>query len=175
MRSSEERAYLDQPIAGAQLIGDIPRLEGVAQIIRYQHKRYDGSGPPDDGLAGEQIPLGARILQAVLAFDTLTARGLDEAEALAEMERTGQRFDPAVLRALAATLHRSEHHAEQLRLRADQLLDGMVVESDVYCEQGLLLVCRGQEVTRAGRRYLTRFQEAGPLPGLVSVSKPGPG
>ena len=73
--------------------------------MRFSHERYDGGGYPD-GLAGEQIPLGARIIFACDAYDSMISDrsyrpALSEAEACAELERNaGTQFDPQVVRAL---------------------------------------------------------------------------
>jgi len=56
------------PEVGSRLIGKIPRLQGVAKIIFYLSKNYDGSGFPDDKVEGQEIPLGARVLRI---FDDL--------------------------------------------------------------------------------------------------------
>ena len=53
---------------GTELVGRIPYLEAVSKIIRYQHKRFDGSGFPEDSVAGHDIPLGARVLKILHDF-----------------------------------------------------------------------------------------------------------
>jgi putative two-component system response regulator len=77
----------------------------VAPIIRHHHERFDGSGYPD-GLAGDAIPLTARVLQVVDVFDALTSTrpykpALAPAAALAMMEREVERgwWDPHVFAA----------------------------------------------------------------------------
>ena len=59
------------PVIGANMLQDIPFLEKARVLIRHHHERYDGNGYPD-GLKGEEIPLGARILAVADVFDTLT-------------------------------------------------------------------------------------------------------
>ena len=61
------------PRIAADLVGNIPRLREVAEIIAYQEKRFDGGGLPPDGASGGRIPLGARVLKVALDFDTLEA------------------------------------------------------------------------------------------------------
>ncbi len=64
--SAPERDMLARvPKVGADLLSHIPRLESVAQIILYQHKNFDGTGFPFDAVAGEDIPVGARILRVL--------------------------------------------------------------------------------------------------------------
>ena len=92
------------PDLGAKIIAAIPFLEEVAVIIRAHHERWDGNGYPE-GLAGESIPLGARIFAVADSFDAMTSdrpyrRGRALEESFAEIERcSGSQFDPAVVRA----------------------------------------------------------------------------
>ena len=68
----EERRIMQQhPITGENICRPMRSFEGVLPIVRHHHERMDGSGYPD-GLRGEEIPLGARILQTVDIFDALT-------------------------------------------------------------------------------------------------------
>jgi HD-GYP domain-containing protein (c-di-GMP phosphodiesterase class II) len=96
-------------IIGQRIVNGAPALIPVGELIRSTHERYDGAGYPD-GLAGEEIPLGARIIAACDAYDAMTsdrpyrlAMGHDDA--LAEVRRcAGVAFDPDVVRALEAAL-----------------------------------------------------------------------
>lgn len=78
-------------------------------IARYHHERYDGAGYPD-GLAGADIPLGARIVFVCDAFEAMTSErayrdAVSDFEALAELTyNAGTQFDPAVVRAFASVL-----------------------------------------------------------------------
>jgi diguanylate cyclase (GGDEF)-like protein len=81
----------------------------VAEWVLHHHERWDGSGYPD-GLAGEDIPLGSRIILVASAFDAmmfgrLYRRPLSREEAFAEIERcAGTQFDPQVVRAFFAAV-----------------------------------------------------------------------
>ncbi len=67
----EERAVIQtHPTIGADLVQELRTLDGVRPIIRHHHERFDGSGYPD-GLSGEEIPLGARIMAVVDVYDAL--------------------------------------------------------------------------------------------------------
>jgi diguanylate cyclase (GGDEF)-like protein len=92
-------------VIGERIIATAPSLVEAARLVRFSHERYDGGGYPD-GLVAEQIPLGARIIFACDAFDSMISDrsyrpALSEAEACAELERNaGTQFDPRVVRAL---------------------------------------------------------------------------
>jgi diguanylate cyclase (GGDEF)-like protein len=92
---------------GAQLLGRIPLLSSAAPVVRAIHERWDGGGYPD-GLAGEEIPLAARIVGACDALHAMTSNrpyreAMSRADALAELAaNAGSQFDPAVVDALLA-------------------------------------------------------------------------
>jgi putative nucleotidyltransferase with HDIG domain len=101
--NDKERALMAQhPVIGAQIIGGIEFLERAAAVIRCHHERWDGQGYPD-GLAGEQIPLAARVFAVADVLDALTTeRPYRPASSLAiarEMigAESGGHFDPRVV------------------------------------------------------------------------------
>lgn len=89
----------------ADIIGPLEILGESAEIVRHHHENWDGSGYPD-GLRGEDIPLGSRVILAGDAFDALVTdrpyrRGASRAEALVIIRKNaGTQFDPIVVDAL---------------------------------------------------------------------------
>jgi len=94
---------------GEQILTPIEFLTDVRPLVRGGHERWDGHGYPD-GLAGEEIPLGARIIFACDAYDAMTSErcyraALDPEVALAELATSaGTQFDPRVVEALLGVL-----------------------------------------------------------------------
>jgi two-component system cell cycle response regulator len=104
----EEWAFVRRhPVIGERIINGAPALDRVAPLVRASHERWDGAGYPD-GLAGEEIPLGARIVAVADAFAAMTAdrpwRPARSSEAALEELRAcaGSQFDAAVVEAFAA-------------------------------------------------------------------------
>ncbi|WP_029214839.1 bifunctional diguanylate cyclase/phosphohydrolase [Kallotenue papyrolyticum] len=93
------------PIIGAEIVSRVPSLRVLAPLIRHHHERWDGLGYPD-GLAGEAIPLLARIIAVADAYAAMTSerpyrRARQPHEALRELQRcAGTQFDPAVVAAM---------------------------------------------------------------------------
>ncbi|MGZ4333203.1 MAG: bifunctional diguanylate cyclase/phosphohydrolase [Gaiellaceae bacterium] len=97
-------------IAGERIVGRVAGLEAIADAVRASHERWDGAGYPD-GLAGESIPLVARIVTVADAYAAMTSvdrpyrEPLSYEEAEAEIVRcAGTQFDPSVVQALVAAL-----------------------------------------------------------------------
>jgi HD-GYP domain-containing protein (c-di-GMP phosphodiesterase class II) len=92
------------PVIGERILAAAPALTGAARAVRSTHERFDGTGYPDR-LAGEQIPLEARIISVCDAYDAMTGgrpyrRAVGHIEALDELRRcAGSQFDPAVVEA----------------------------------------------------------------------------
>ncbi len=103
---SEEIATLrDDPDLALRLLQPLAHLKGVADIVRFQHERYDGKGLPE-GRRGEEIPLGSRIVAAASVYDELAVAGadgtmLEPREAIANLRAlVGLMLDPKVFAAL---------------------------------------------------------------------------
>jgi diguanylate cyclase (GGDEF)-like protein/putative nucleotidyltransferase with HDIG domain len=99
------------PEVGEQILKPVPFLARVREIVRHDHERWDGGGYPD-GLRGEDIPLGARIVLVVDAYHAMRSdrpyrRALSASAARADLLRhAGTQFDPRVVDALLAVLER---------------------------------------------------------------------
>jgi diguanylate cyclase (GGDEF)-like protein len=89
-------------IVGERILASTPSLAPVGRIVRSSHERWDGGGYPD-GVAGDKIPLGARVVAVCDAYDVITTgrvykAAIKPAEAIAELVRhSGTQFDPAVV------------------------------------------------------------------------------
>ena len=100
----------EHPVIGERILRAIPGLGGVARIVRHEHERYDGGGYPD-GLAGEDIPIGARIILACDAYHAMTSdrpyrKAMPHSEAIRELAKgAGTQFDPRVTEVLIGCLY----------------------------------------------------------------------
>ncbi len=94
-------------IIGERILAAAPALVPVASLVRSSHERWDGAGYPD-GMKGEEIPLGARVVCVCDAYDAMVSerpyrKALTPGEALEELRRcAGTQFDPRVVEAFVA-------------------------------------------------------------------------
>jgi response regulator RpfG family c-di-GMP phosphodiesterase len=171
LTSEEAQMFHAHPQIGHDLIARIPRLETVATIIAYQEKRYDGTGIPRDDKCGEEIPVGARILKVALDFDRLASRRLETAEAFAAIEAKGDRYDPAVIKALKAVL--AEEIKYQVKSVAiEELNPGMILARNVTSSTGMVLMAEGQEVSPYLCKRVQNLASRGAVQALVKVLVP---
>ena len=99
----------EHPVIGERIVRTIPGLGPVARIIRHEHEHFDGSGYPD-GLKGDEIPIGARIILACDAYHAMTSDrpyrpARSHPEAVRELaEGAGTQFDPQITELLIGQL-----------------------------------------------------------------------
>jgi response regulator RpfG family c-di-GMP phosphodiesterase len=108
--TESERLQVERhTVVGEGILSSVEFLADVRPLVRHAHERWDGAGYPD-GLAGEAIPLGARILHACDAYDAMTAERpyreqLSREDAREQLAASaGSQFDPRVVTALLAVL-----------------------------------------------------------------------
>lgn len=101
----EERVIIRRhPLIAAMILDSVEQVAPATEAIRHHHECYDGSGYPS-GLAGDTIPLGARIIAVAGAYDIMTnqtpySAARPDGQAVAELERcAGRQFDPLVIEA----------------------------------------------------------------------------
>jgi putative nucleotidyltransferase with HDIG domain len=110
------------PEIGAEIISPVEKLSDVVPVVRGHQEKYDGTGYPD-GLSGEDIPLGARIMAVADAYSAITDNRIyrqarSHEEAIAELKRcSGTQFDPRVVAVLIRVIddHRRRLPPEESR------------------------------------------------------------
>ena len=111
LTAAEYEVIKRHTVVGEQILGPVPFLAQVRRIVRHDHERWDGTGYPD-GLAGRQIPVGARIVLVVDAYHAMVSdrpyrKGMSEEAARLELRaHAGTQFDPDVVEAFLRVLDR---------------------------------------------------------------------
>ena len=119
LTDSEWKEMMKHPDHGADMLSERDYLGGAADIVRAHHERYDGDGYPM-GSKGAEIPIGARVVAVVDAYDAITSvrpyqKAQAKREAVDELKRSaGSQFDPNVVRAFIEVIgdDNADAHAE---------------------------------------------------------------
>jgi putative nucleotidyltransferase with HDIG domain len=124
------------PVVGADILVRVQFPYPVVPIVRSHHEAWDGSGYPD-GLKGEEIPIGARILTVVDCFDALVSdrpyrTALPLNEAMAHMKsKAGVQFDPEIVRLL------DEHYPRLEEAACERTEEIVPLNTDIFIANGL--------------------------------------
>lgn len=100
LTDTEQDVLARIPESSYEMLIKIPRLETIAQIIRYSTKRFNGAGIPQDAISGEQIPLGSRVLKILTDLRDLEAGGTPRSVAVRLMRNRHGWYDNPILDAI---------------------------------------------------------------------------
>jgi len=114
LTDEEWKQIVKHPVVGSTIIKKIGFLDDLIPVVMYHHERYEGGGYPDSDMKGKEIPLEARILAVVDAYEAMTAdrpyrKALSKQEAIKELKGcAGTQFDPEIVSIFLDILKRSE-------------------------------------------------------------------
>lgn len=118
LTEDEWRIIREHSAKGARIVGYARELAALVPMIYHHHEFYDGTGYPD-GLKGEEIPLGARIISLADAYDTMTTTRtyrevVSQQEALEELRRcSGTQFDPELVEAFCQSMNENNRRVKK--------------------------------------------------------------
>jgi hypothetical protein len=157
----EEEMMARLPETAARLLANIPRLGGVARIVRYQHKNYDGSGVPHDVIKGEALPLGSRLIKILSDFAQLQSGNMSRLHALNEMQTRLGWYDPTLLDAVreyyGVAVAARDAACPSISISISDLTPGMVLRSKIETKEGTLILCAGHHITEMNLEKIKNF------------------
>jgi response regulator RpfG family c-di-GMP phosphodiesterase len=183
-----EKSRAGRPLAGAEadmmarvpqigydLLSHIPRLESVASAVLYQNKNFDGTGFPLDKIAGEDIPIGARLLRVLLDLMAHESGKASKAKAIEHMSQFPGHYDPRVLEAVAAVfdicLERATPAESPSRpVGIKELRIGSILAAAAHTQDGMLIVPAGTQISPMLMEKLRNFAELGDLEEPILVT-----
>jgi len=162
--SAAERAMIDRvPSMTLQILGNLPRLEKVTEILENLDARYDAQGRPASAPRGTFIPFGARLLRVLFDYDQLDAAEHHRVEIFKILRGRPGIYDPAIVDAWETALNRQAEVAGVQTLRLADLRPGMVLATDLKTAGGTLLMTRGHELTAGSLERLRNFSTSAGL------------
>ncbi|GFK95987.1 Hydrogenase transcriptional regulatory protein hupR1 [Fundidesulfovibrio magnetotacticus] len=161
--TDEQQAVYDMhPSVAAALLGQIPRMGEVTELISRQG---------DCRLGGECPTPEAALLALCLDLEDLLAQGRDKRRAADSLRQRWEMREPQALRAVLEALFEESGYLPE-RLPLDRLREGMVLDADLRDEAGTLIMARGQHVSEAALLRLSRLRKSFRLPGEADVLRP---
>lgn len=154
LNQNEMEMYFRHPQAGAQLLENIPRLEGVAQIIRNQLKDFDEYDPDDTD--NEETNLSTQVIRVIFDYDLLLFQGTSHTDAIKRLRKQKNIYNPEVIKQLNK-LKLTEGVSQVVNLMIKDLTIGMVAEDNIIAKNDTLLVPKGQEITKPVLQGLQNF------------------
>ncbi|WP_430459718.1 HD domain-containing phosphohydrolase [Thalassolituus sp. LLYu03] len=152
--AQELQQFRQWPVLAEAALFGVPALRQTSDFIRHQFERFDGSGFPD-ALAGEHIPLGARVLAVVRDYsDWLNGHfngvPCNPLQARHEIEACiGKRYDPKVVEAFVRVARHYQHTSnatDELCVSSEFLQPGMVLSRDLFSARGMVLLKKNHKV-----------------------------
>lgn len=171
MTSEEAQLYQTHPVRGQTALDAVEQLRPAGILIRHHHERWDGDGFPDH-LAGDGIPLGARILACADLIDRIMSRDHTEhalAAAIARVElEAGHALDPGLIKIFRSTaaetypLVNNRQNLVEQELQPSALRVGMLLARAIISGTGLLLLGQGEELDAARITSISRYYRIDP-------------
>jgi CheY-like chemotaxis protein len=157
--SAENRTRFEaHPNIARDLLGNVRRLEPVAWIISQQLIQAPVNPPQIPGVSAEILALGARMIKVSVAFDSLRMRGVSDDAAVSRLKYRSE-FDRELIDALS-DMRSEESQMELRKIPIATLAIGMVLQQNIRNRAGVLVVAKGQEVTRPLLMKLEHFSRA---------------
>lgn len=166
MSGEESRAFMTHPVKGHMVLTPVAAFNDVGDLILYQYERYDGRGLPE-GIAGDKIPLGARILAVARDFEALRSGAiatlplpLDKSVQIIKSQ-SGHRYDPAVVDSFIALVNEGDSLlSERSRdIKSRDLEVGMQLAEDLRTNEGVLLIVRDSIISANNIQQIRKFEQ----------------
>jgi response regulator RpfG family c-di-GMP phosphodiesterase len=162
LTDTEQEIMRRLPRVGHDLLAKIPRLDTVAKIILYKQKNYDGTGYPDDGVAGTELPLGSRVLRILDDLNRLTSSGFAMPVALNLMRQRRGYYDPRILDTTAGYFTGGASAPPSAAQKGpvapvEVLQVGHVLAEDLITKKGHLLISAGHRMTEVRLAHIENY------------------
>ncbi len=158
LQTLEAEMVTRAPEFGRELLGRLPPLVNVAQMVQYQAKDFDGGGFPRDSVAGLSIPLGARVLRILIDVVRYQSENQPRDAMIETMTHATGKYDPALLKqAIVAILLAPPKGAKPVSLA--ELRVGHVLKEAIETNDGTTLVTAGNSISAFLLDRLSHFDE----------------
>ncbi|GBD94245.1 cyclic di-GMP phosphodiesterase response regulator RpfG [bacterium BMS3Abin05] len=171
MSKNDLLIYQNHPILGQATLMTIKILENLGQIVRGHHELFNGKGFPD-GLKGENIPLGARIISVPNTYDNLIYRrstyrkSFENAAAKYLKGNRNLVFQGKVVDYFLEYLRyqdEAEKKATEMKIDVADVRGGMVLTRDIYTAKGVMLAAKGERLKQSYINRILQYHKMDPI------------
>lgn len=173
MVNDEGQMYQSHAAMGARIIGEIDIMKPAALLVRMHHEQYNGKGFPD-GIAGDQIPIGAQILSAASIYDNMVHKGNIPLDRIPEnLQRIrGYQLSPKMVE-LLVELNVDKQHDLARKTDEERVLDdlqaGMVLAANVRMRTGAFVMAAGTRLEDYSIDKLKHYHSIGAINDKVLI------
>jgi len=154
LTKEEVKAYRNHPVIAAHLLGKIPHLDLISEIVRHQNTP-----------CSEEPPMEARILHVCIDMERMESRGIKMSRALKHMYKKPDEYDRIVVETLAKRRGRAAK-ASCLNVTVEELQPGMVMQGNMVTNEGRILLQKGETLSEASHLRLQVFAD------LLGIKEP---
>lgn len=171
---AETELFKKHPLIGEKMISSAYDLRQTAKIIRSHHEEFSGDGFPD-GLAGSEIPLGARITRLANDYDNFIYKSkIKASKAVSHLkERSGYIYDPKLagffIEFIKTNVDKQEKSSDSTGIPLKELQQGMYISEDINLQNGMLLIPKGVILDIAMLDKINSFDSLLDMNRIVSV------
>lgn len=176
--SEKEKSLMENvPEASQEFLKNIPRLEAVSEMIYLSRRGYDGSGFPQNGPKGIQIPQRARVLHILMDLADIIDQGLTLPEnAFEQLGLNRDSYDPELLEKIETILSPILSKTEKvtftkMSVPLESLMEGDVLLQDIVDADDKMLLSKGCTLSPLTVKRIRSFIKLGTLKGMVEVKR----
>ena len=175
MINDERQWYQSHAEMGGRIIGEIEIMKPVALLVKMHHEQYNGKGFPD-GIAGDDIPMGAQIISAASMYDNLTHKGkMSLADIPEHLQRfNGYQLSPQIVeRLIELNIARQQEQEKQTAHETvlDDLTSGMVLAANVHMKTGAFVMAADTQLDDHAIDKLKHYHSIGAILSKVLIRK----
>jgi response regulator RpfG family c-di-GMP phosphodiesterase len=171
LSEAEKKLCADLPKVGSELIANIPHLDQVAWMIARQNDPFD-ENEPEDFNERDPVVLGGQLLKIVTRYVHSISSGMSENESIIEMKKQKNEYDPNLVRVLAKIVGVSSEKQEEKMVTANTASKGMIIDQDVYSDDGVLIIVKGTELSMTTVKILQQYGQLEKIKGFIRVLAP---
>ncbi|WP_367190446.1 HD domain-containing phosphohydrolase [Burkholderia sp. Ed8] len=165
MTTDEQRLFHEHPLRAQMVLTPVAQLHKVASIVLHQYERFNGRGTPD-GLIGEAIPPGSRIVAIARDFEGLRHGEIGAPHSIEQAidvlrSQAGVRYDPLLVERFTELMRDPASlgiAASVAEIRSAQLREGMRLADDLRTHRGVLLITKGSVMSAHQIELVRRFE-----------------